>query len=374
MNYLKKELYELIKKDSVIFDFIQEFALDGLWYWDIENIEEEWMNSKFWTILGYDSDQMPHKAAAWKDIINQDDLILAMEMCQLHFENPAFRYDQIVRYTHKEGHTVWLQSRGMAIRDDNGKPLRMLGAHTDITSLKEKEIELTKVIKITKEQNERLTNFAHIVSHNLRSHSGNIEMLLSIITDEHPELEKNELFLHLNTASDNLKETISQLNEIVSTATVFDKDLQPINLRNAVEKCIANNIYFAKTAETKIFNNVDEDFTIQGLDAYIDSIVLNLITNGIKYGSMGQDSIINISSEKTEKYIILNVSDNGQGIDLKKYGDELFGMYKTFHGNEDAKGIGLFLTKNQVEAIGGKIEVESEVGKGTTFRVFFKHS
>jgi len=69
----------------------------------------------------------------------------------------------------------------------------------------------------------------------------------------------------------------------------------------------------------------------------------------------------------------LSIEDNGIGIDLKKYDENLFGMYKTFHQNEDAKGLGLFIAKNQIEALGGKIEVKSEVDKGTTFTIFFKH-
>ncbi|MBU1369897.1 MAG: PAS domain-containing protein, partial [Bacteroidetes bacterium] len=129
--YLKKELYGLIKTDESIFDFIQESALDGLWYWDLEKPENEWMNAKFWTVLGYDPDEMPHKSNAWQSIINQDDLKLASDNLTQHWENPEHPYDQVVRYTHKNGSMVWIRCRGMAIRDKNGKPIRMLGAHQD---------------------------------------------------------------------------------------------------------------------------------------------------------------------------------------------------------------------------------------------------
>ena len=141
-NYLKKELYELIKTDESIFDFIQESSLDGLWYWDLENPEEEWMNPKFWTVLGYNPEEMPHKSTAWQNIINQDDLKVALDNFTKHCENPNHPYDQIVRYTHhKDGSTVWIRSRGLAIRDNSGKPVRMLGAHNDVTELKKAENE-----------------------------------------------------------------------------------------------------------------------------------------------------------------------------------------------------------------------------------------
>jgi PAS domain S-box-containing protein len=141
-NYLKKELYNLIKTDESIFDFIQESSLDGLWYWDLENPEEEWMNPKFWSVLGYDYREMPHKASAWKDIIHPRDLELATEKFLKHFENPNHSFDQSVRYTHKNGTTVWIRCRGLAIRDQQGKPLRMLGTHQEITDLKNSELLL----------------------------------------------------------------------------------------------------------------------------------------------------------------------------------------------------------------------------------------
>ncbi len=373
MNYLKKELYELIQKDPKIFDFIQHSALDGLWYWDIENMEEEWMNPKFWTTLGYDPEKMPHKSSAWQDIINPDDLKVAFDNCQRHFKDPSHKYEQIVRYTHKEGHTVWIQCRGLAIRDNAGEPLRMLGAHTDVTSLKEKEEELKNILEVTTEQNERLKNFAHIVSHNLRSHSSNFEMLLSVFFAEYPELETNELLSHLKTASLDLKETIVHLNEIVSINTTIYENLKEINVSDALKKCIANLDFLAKTSNTRIINNIDKDLIVLGVQSYIDSILYNFISNGIKYRAKHVDSFVSISSEANGDYVILKIEDNGLGIDLNKNGAKLFGMYKTFHGNNDAKGIGLFITNNQVKAIGGKIEVESELHKGTTFKIYLKH-
>lgn len=148
MHYLKKELYERIKTDDEIFDFLQESSLDGLWYWDLTNQEQEWMNPKFWQTLGYDPAEMPHLASAWQDIINPEDLKAAVERVGLHIADPSVPYDQIVRYTHKDGHTVWIRCRGMAIRDATGKATRLLGAHVDVTAEKEKELLLERSQKI----------------------------------------------------------------------------------------------------------------------------------------------------------------------------------------------------------------------------------
>ena len=153
--YLKKELYGLIKTDESIFDFIQESALDGLWYWDLENPENEWMNAKFWTVLGYNPDEKPHKSTAWQNIINQDDLKLASENFTKHCENPNHPYDQVVRYTHSNGSTVWIRCRGMAIRDKDGKPIRMLGAHQDVSDIKNREQQLIEAKEKVEESEEK---------------------------------------------------------------------------------------------------------------------------------------------------------------------------------------------------------------------------
>lgn len=161
-NYLKKELYELIKSDESIFDFIQASSLDGLWYWDIENPENEWMNPKFWTVLGYNPEEMPHKSSAWQNIINPDDLKVALDNFTKHCENPAHPYDQIVRYTHKNGSTIWIRCRGLAIRDRSGNPIRMLGAHHDITDIKNVEQQLKKARENEEESKLKFQNaFEH---------------------------------------------------------------------------------------------------------------------------------------------------------------------------------------------------------------------
>ena len=94
-----------------------------------------------------------------------------------------------------------------------------------------------------------------------------------------------------------------------------------------------------------------------------------MITNSIKYRSPDRKPVIKVRSAKIRHHIYLYFEDNGMGIDLNKYGDSIFGMYKTFHQNPDAKGIGLFMTRNQIEALGGSIDVSSEVNVGTRFTV-----
>lgn len=155
-HYLKNELYELFQKDASIFDFLQLGSLDGVWYWDIDNPINEWMSPQFWTLLGFDPDDKKHFASEWQELINQDDLNVALENFNKHCEDPTHPYDQVVRYQHKDGSTVWVRCRGIAIRDENGKPIRMLGAHNDITELKLIENELIKKTRELENANKKL--------------------------------------------------------------------------------------------------------------------------------------------------------------------------------------------------------------------------
>ncbi|QOG12737.1 PAS domain-containing protein [Arcobacter sp. FWKO B] len=149
-HYLEIELYQLIQKDSSMFEFIQNGSLDGLWYWDLENPENEWMSPKFWKVLGYNPSEKKHFASSWQDIIYHEDLEIALKNLKKHIENKNHPYDQVVRYKHKNSSTVWIRCRGIAIRDKNGKAIRMLGAHNDITNekrLEEKYLQKSNALK-----------------------------------------------------------------------------------------------------------------------------------------------------------------------------------------------------------------------------------
>ncbi len=141
-HYLEEELYKLLKKDESIFDFIQNGILDGLWYWDLENPEIGWINSRFWEMLGYEPKDMPQISRLWQEVIFQEDLKIATDNFNKHIADSTYPYDQVLRYKHKNGSTVRVRCRGMAIRNEKGEAYRMFGAHQDVTSIKETEILL----------------------------------------------------------------------------------------------------------------------------------------------------------------------------------------------------------------------------------------
>ncbi len=271
----------------------------------------------------------------------------------------------------KDGTVTTFMTSKLPLIGDDGKAKGLVGLSWDITDIKQKEKELRDLINVTSLQNKQLINFAHIVSHNLRSHTANFSMLLEFLVNEQDEKEKESIVKMLTEASDNLLETLDNLNEVVAISTNINLEKKPVVLKEKIANVEQNLSAFLKKNNARIINKIPDNFEVKVIPAYIDSILMNFITNAVKYKDPERDPVIELSVKKNKSYAILSIEDNGLGIDLKKYGDKLFGMYKTFHHNSDARGIGLFITKNQVEAMNGKITVESEVGKGSTFNIYF---
>jgi PAS domain S-box-containing protein len=252
-NYLKKELYELIKTDESIFDFIQEAQLDGIWYWDLDNPDEEWMSPKFWEILGYSPDEMPHKQSAWQNIINLDDLKIAMERVRQHCENPLIPYEQTIRYTHKNGSTVWIYARGKAIRDKNGKAVRVLGAHIDITEFKKNEQELIKFNTILKES-EELTetgSFEFLIPENKFTTSDGWQK----ITGGNETMSKDEMMF------------ISHPDDREKIENAFDnalKNIAPYNIKHRLIRPTDNEVRIVKARGKVTFNENGKPYKMHG--------------------------------------------------------------------------------------------------------------
>lgn len=244
----------------------------------------------------------------------------------------------------------------------------------DITPIKLLEIDLVKSKEIIEYQNKSLLNFANIVSHNLKNYAQSFSGMIELLQYDYPKELHTEIIKELRTVSTNFSETIKNIGEIVYAQNTHNIIPEAINLYEYIIKNISTVRVQADANKAIIINNVKSDIMLMGNPAYIESILLNLLTNAIKYRHPDRIPIIEINCVVENDFIVLSVADNGRGIDLEKYGQKLFGMYNKFHGNADAQGIGLYITKFQIEAMGGYITVESEENRGTIFTVHFKQS
>jgi signal transduction histidine kinase len=251
--------------------------------------------------------------------------------------------------------------------------LILFGQISDVTMQKEEEKELKKTMHIINEQNNRLLNFAHIVSHNLNSHTSNFRMLLDLIEQEDNPDFAVEMFQHLRTSSNALTQTIDHLKELVDINTNMIHKKEFLNLDSYLNRVLIILSEEINNNKVKIYKRIPKDYRVAFNPSYLESILLNFTTNAIKYSHPDRIPEIYYDLEKENDKFVLKISDNGLGIDLDKYGEKLFGMYKTFHNNPNARGIGLFITRNQIESMGGKVAVESKKNVGTTFKVFFNN-
>jgi signal transduction histidine kinase len=241
----------------------------------------------------------------------------------------------------------------------------------DITLLVDNLERSKRLLALTNQQNARLQNFAYIISHNVRSHSANLTALVDLLQAATEKSQATMFLQMLKTSTDKLADTIVNLNEIVTATSIGPQVKEPRYLCQEVTRTLeALNVLLHQTQVT-VSITIPEEVTVNVVPAYLDSILLNLFSNAIKYRSRLAAPRIELGCYREEDYVVLTITDNGQGFDLERNKNKVFGMYKTFHHNEDARGLGLFITKNQVEAMNGKIEVTSAVGVGSTFKVYF---
>jgi PAS domain S-box-containing protein len=241
----------------------------------------------------------------------------------------------------------------------------------DVTLLVDNLERSKRLLALTNQQNARLQNFAYIISHNIRSHSANLTALVDLLQAATEESQAIMFMQMLKTSTDKLAETIVNLNEIVTATSINPQQREQRRLFQEVNRTLEVVNVLLHQAQVTVSMAIPEDVTVNVVPAYLDSILLNLFSNAIKYRSRSAAPQLTLGCYREEDYVVLTIADNGQGFDLVRNKNKVFGMYKTFHQNEDARGLGLFITKNQVEAMNGKIEVDSTVGVGSTFKVYF---
>jgi len=278
-------------------------------------------------------------------------------------------YDLDLKLKTGRGKIIWTKMKAVAKIDNYGKCLAIKGVIQDIDVIKNSENKLKSTLNVINQKNERLQNFSYIASHNLRSYASNLKLMLNLYEESQSPGEQQTILSHIRTISTSLSNTIEHLNEIVKIDMIADQEKILIQFE-LLFKNILNSLQSNIQAANAI---IQYDFsqcpTIYYLPAYLESIFHNLLTNALKYRSPERQTVISCKSihENDQTYLIFE--DNGLGIDMKKNGNKIFGMYQTFHSHSDAQGIGLYITRNQVEALGGSISVESNLNVGTKFTI-----
>ncbi len=210
------------------------------------------------------------------------------------------------------------------------------------------------------------------LSHDLKGPIGNINGLIDLLRNM-PEEDRDETDLLLESLSlsvGKLMTTIEELTENLKENTDFIEDSERVNIQNIVEDVrigLSDRIFGSKA-------KIHTDFQVTELNVSrknIRSIVYNLISNALKFSEQNGEPDIFIKTEEAKDYILLSVSDNGPGIEKENH-DVIFLPRIRLNTAVEGTGSGLFIVKRMVEDLGGKIEIESTMGEGSIFRIYFK--
>ena len=273
----------------------------------------------------------------------------------------------------KTGEEYWVNFSMIPITNSEGEHSHWISIQRDITDEKHQEKEKEQLIRELTQNNKDLKQFSYITSHNLRAPLSNLTGLLNLMQEIPIEnVELKEIIHGFKTSTNLLNETINDLVKVVIIKDNPSIQKEEVLIKDVFEN-VFNQLSFLISLHKPILKIELEKVTILNINkAYLESILLNLFTNAIKYRSPKRTLRIFVSSKEIGDTIILAFKDNGIGIDLERNKDKIFGLYQRFHNYPDSKGLGLYLVKSQVESMGGSIVVESEVDKGTTFIITFK--
>ncbi|WP_109830104.1 PAS domain-containing protein [Reichenbachiella versicolor] len=362
-----KEAENKLKEANMIYDTIIEGTLAGYWDWHLKK-NYEYMSPTFKAMFGYKDYEIENTPAWRQQNIHPDDLKITLDCFEKHINSKGeIPYDNTVRYYHKDGSEVWVYCRGKVIEwDKNGEAVRMVGSHIDITPLKMAEQQLKKT-------NQDLEQFTYIAAHDLKSPITNIESFMRFIeADKTIDSEQSqEAVKWIGKSVEIAKSTIQDLAQIVQ---VNNETLESENcsLEQLYQETL-DELQFDIVATGATFKKDFKQFPVAVFPKmYIRSILLNLISNAIKYKDPNRPPVIQVRTMEEDGYLCISVEDNGMGINLEKDKDKIFGLFKRAHSGVEGSGLGLYMTKKAIERNGGKIKVESQVGKGSTFKVYME--
>jgi PAS domain S-box-containing protein len=276
-------------------------------------------------------------------------------------------------YPNQDKSVVWYRIRMSPIYGKSQQIIGMCISASNITQRKLLQFEQTKITEDLIQQNKNLEQFSYIVSHNLRSPIVNIVGLTDVLMNNEFKADDNDFLIkELSIAAKRLDNIIIDLNHILHIKKIGAEVKETISFSSIIDDVSTSLQNIIQKEGVQIITNFSSWDTLITVKGYMYSIFYNLITNSIKYRQPDKKSIIEITSHANGQSHAIMFKDNGIGIDLAKNGDKVFGMYNRFHSNIEGKGLGLFMVKTQVEALGGKISIKSEINRGTEFKIEFE--
>lgn len=330
--------------------------------------EGRWLNvnESVCEMLGYTKNEL--LKGSFQDITHPDDLATDMAFVGEMLNRERETYQMEKRYIRKDGSIVWALL-SVSLTWHEGKPAFFISQLTDITQKKQLRMEVEKKNAELENHITRINEFNRIVAHNLRGPASSLINMSDFLEKSNSEADRDFLLSRVKDTSLLIINTLNDLTQLLEIQLRQENQSAACLFRDAYENSLQmlDEEYKAATPVIKVQFDVEE---VLFPKAYLDSIFYNLLSNAIKYRHKDKTPVIFIGTTAVNGHVILTVKDNGIGIDMRKHGQDLFKYKKVFHKGYESNGVGLFLTRSQVESGNGKIEVESTVNEGTTFRVY----
>ncbi|MBF9237092.1 PAS domain-containing sensor histidine kinase [Hymenobacter sp. BT683] len=371
----EKQVEEALRLSNERFAYALKATTDAIYDWNIAGDTIFW-GEGFEELFGHQLAQNPVPFSQWADYVHlEDNSRVVASLHRAVFKTTDSFLEEEYRYQRADGSWAFVVDRGYMVRDAEGRAVRMIGAMQDITPRKQAEERQRLLTEKLFQQNADLQQFAYIISHNLRAPLANalgFSDLLSRI-DKHSEVFDQSV-QKLRISLEQLDQVLVDVNDILTLRDEqHDYRPEPVPVAAVCQQALLELEGALRASGGQFISTIPETLRLPGSKAYFHSIFHNLISNAIKYRSDERSLLMDVSAVVGPKAdVVITCRDNGLGFDQEKVGDEIFRLYRRFHGGKAGRGIGLYLVKAHMEAMGGQISVRSEVNKGTEFILYFR--
>ena len=232
--------------------------------------------------------------------------------------------------------------------------------------------ELYQTMDDLKRSNQKLEDFAYVVSHDLKSPLSNLRSLIGLYDRDATSEGNRQLVDMMEKSIDKLNDMLAGFTDVFLAEESLKQPTEELNLEEHVNEVAGRLGQLMTDTNATLRTDFSEAPTIPFVPALLQSILQNLLSNAIKYRSRQRDPVIELRSRNTDDYTVLHVQDNGIGIDTIRNKERLFKLFRRFNvKHAEGSGVGLYMIKSLLESSGGRIEVESELDQGTLFKLYF---
>ena len=371
----EKQVEAALRAGNERFAYALKATTDAIYDWDVATDTLYW-GEGFEDLFGYKLVRNPAPFGEWSDYVHPDDSPRVVAgLRHAAFETTNSFWQEEYRFRRADSSWAEVFDRGYLLRDETGRAVRMIGAMQDITPRKQAEHQQQLLTEKLINQNADLQQFTYIVSHNLRAPLANalgFSDLLARVDKQSAVFDTS--LQNLRTSLRRLDEVLTDVNDILS---VRDEQAgyrpEPVPLAAVCQQALLGLHDALQAAGGQLHLRIPDELRVAGSRAYFHSIFHNLISNAIKYRADARPLVIEVLATVTPGGgLTITVRDNGSGFDRQQAGDQVFQLYRRFHVGQAGRGIGLYLVRAHVEAMGGQVAVASRPDAGTEFTLYFR--